>query len=171
MLRRRLLRGALWLVAVLFALSFWGGHLPREHVAMETVELPAPPAQVYAIVRDLENTPNWRTGVTAVEALPPRGDRPLYRQLGTKGPLTLEIVEDVPDQRVVTGIADVGVAFGGRWVFQLEPTASGGTRLTMAEIGDIPNPLIRWFAHYVYDLDTGIDQYLADLQAHLSKRS
>jgi hypothetical protein len=171
MLRRRLLRGALWLAAILFALSFWGGHLPREHVAMETVELPAPPAEIYKIVRDLEGTPTWRTGVTAVEALPPRGDRPAYRQLGDDGPLTLEVVEDVPGKRFVTGIADLGLPFGGRWVFQIEPSASGGTRLTLSEIGDIPNPLLRLFAHYVFDLDAGIDQYLADLQARLSRSS
>lgn len=169
MLRRRLLRGALWLAALLFALSFWGGHLPREHVAMETVELQAPPARVYAAVRDLESAPTWRTGVTQVEALPPRGDRPAYRETSTEGALTLEIVEDVPEKRLVTQVADLGLPFAGRWVFQLEPTASGGTRLTLSEIGDIPNPLLRLFAHYVFDLDAGIEQYLADLQAHLAK--
>lgn len=171
MLRRRLLRGALWLAAILFALGFWGGHLPREHVAMETVELQASPAQVYTAVRDLESAPTWRTGVKQVEALPPRGDRPAFRQLDGDGAITLEVVEDVPEKRFVTEIADLGLPFGGRWVFQLEPTPSGGTRLTLAEIGDIPNPVLRLFAHYVFDLDAGIHQYLADLQAHLGKQS
>jgi uncharacterized protein YndB with AHSA1/START domain len=171
MLRRRLLRGALWFVAVLFALGFWGGHLPREHIAMETVELAATPAQVYAVVRDLENAPSWRSDVKQVEALPPRGDRKVYRQRGDDGALTLEVVEDVPDKRFVTEIADLGLPFAGRWVFQLEPTASGGTRLTLAEIGDIQNPVLRLFAHHLFDLDAGIEQYLADLQALLAKSS
>lgn len=171
MLRRRLLRGALWLVVLLFALSFWGGHLPREHIAMESVELQAPPARVYAAVRDLEKTPKWRPGVTRVEPLLSKSEAapPAYRQWDADGALTLEVIEDIPEKRVVTRIADLGLPFAGRWVFQIEPTPSGGTRLTLAEIGDIPNPLLRLFAHYVFDLDAGVEQYLADLQAHLAR--
>lgn len=170
MLRRRLLHGALYLAGLLFALGFWGGHLPREHVAMATVELQAPPAQVYKAVRDLESAPTWRPGLVKVEPLPPRADRPAYLQTDADGAMTLEIVEDVPGKRVVTQIADLGLPFAGRWVFQLEPTEAGGTRVTLAEIGDIPNPLLRLFAHHVFDLDAGIEQYLADLQAHLGKQ-
>lgn len=166
---RRLLRGVLIFFGILFVLGGVGALLPREHVAMKVVELPAPPAKVYAAIRDVERAPSWRSGVKTVEILPAQGERQRYREVGDEGPITFEILQDVPEQRLVVQIADIHLSFGGRWVFQLAPGAGGGTQLSLAEVGDIPNPLIRFFAHYFFGFHGSIEQYLSDLQAHLGK--
>ena len=168
-LLRRIARGTLMILGVLFVLGGVGALLPREHVAMEIVELKAPPAAVYAALRGFEEAPTWRSGLQRVEILPKQGDRLRYREFGGEGPMTFEVLQDVPDQRLVVQIADIHLAFGGRWVFQLAPTEGGGTRLSLAEVGDIPNPLIRFFAHYIFGFHGTIEQYVADLQAHLAK--
>lgn len=171
---RSIIRGIVYVgyfLAFLLLLGFFGALLPREHVSMETIELPAPPEAVYATLRDVTSAPTWRTGLTSVELLPKRGDREVYREHGADGPLTLEVVEDIPGKRLVTQVADLGLPFSGRWVFQLAPSESGGTRLTLAEIGDVPNPLIRFLGHYLFGFDSTVDQYAADLRRHLGARS
>lgn len=170
-LPRRLVRGALTFSAILFVLGGFGALIPREHVAMEIVDLPQPPAAVYAALRDVEKAPGWRSGLSRVEVLPKQGDRARYREFGDDGAMTFDVLEEVPDRRFVVQIADIHLAFGGRWVFQLSPGASGGTRLTLAEVGDIPNPLIRFFAHNLFGFHGTIGQYVADLKAHLAKAS
>ncbi len=166
---RRILRGVLIFLGILFVLGGFGALLPREHVAMKIVELPDPPAKVYAAIRDVEHAPSWRSGVSKVEILPKQGERQRYREFGDDGPITFDILQDVPEQRFVVQIADIHLSFGGRWVFQLSPSESGGTKLSLAEVGDIPNPLIRFFAHYFFGFHGSIEQYLTDLRAHLGK--
>lgn len=164
---RRVVTGVLYFTAFVLLLGFVGALLPRDHVAMETADLPAPPEAVYAAIRNVEAAPTWRTGLTRVEILPQHNDRDVYREHGADGPLTLEVVEDVPNRRVVTEIADLGLMFAGRWVFVLTPNESGGTRLTLSELGDVQNPLVRFFGHYVFGFDGSIAQYMTDLRRHL----
>lgn len=167
---RRALRVALYALGVCTVVSVCGAHMPREHIAMQTIELPVPPAEVYAVVRDVEATPAWRTGVTRVEFLPDRGERKVYQEVGDDGTITFEIAEDRPNERFVTAITDIDLAFTGRWVFQFQPTETGGTRLTVAEIGDVTNPLLRFLATTTVGFEGEIDQYLTDLRTHLGKR-
>ena len=168
---RRVIVGVLYFTTFVVALGFFGALLPREHVAMETAELPAPPESVYAVLRNLEAAPTWRSGLARVEVLPKRGEREIYREHGDHGPMTLEIVEDIPNRRFVTAIADLDATFGGRWVFELTPTESGGTRLTLSELGDIPNPLVRFLAYHLWGFDGSIAQYMTDLRRHLGART
>ncbi|HEY8375856.1 MAG TPA: hypothetical protein VIK91_05165, partial [Nannocystis sp.] len=64
---------------------------------------------------------------------------------------------------------DIHLPYSGRWVFQFAPTESGGTRLTLTEVGDVTNPVLRLFGTAV-GFEGSIKEYLADLRAHLSKR-
>jgi uncharacterized membrane protein len=167
---RRALRAALYVLGVFSLVSLCGSLTPREHIAMQTVELPAPPAEVYAAVRDFEAAPTWRTGLDRVEVLPDRNDRVVYREIGDDGAITFQVTDDRPNQRLVTEIADVGLAFSGHWVFQFAEAEGGGTRLTLTEVGDVPNPVLRFLANTTFGFEGGIEQYLADLRTHLSKR-
>lgn len=166
---RRALRVALYALGACTVVSVWGAHMPREHIAMQTIELPVPPAEVYAVVRDVEATPSWRTGVEKVEFLPDRGDRKIYRETGDDGTITFEIAEDRPNERFVTAIADIDRAYSGRWVFQFAPAEGGGTRLTITEVGDVTNPVLRFFAGTFFGYEGAIRQYIRDLEGHLPR--
>lgn len=167
---RRALRVVLWLLGVFVLITTLGAMCtPRQHIAMESVVLPVAPEVVYAAVRDIESAPSWRSDLQRVEVLPDRGDNRVYREIGDDGATTFEVTEDRPNERLTTQIADVGRAFSGRWVFQFAPAEGGGTRLTLTEIGDVPNPALRFLASTIFGWEGSMRQYLGDLQAHLAK--
>lgn len=167
---RRVARVVLWLLGVFAFIAVCGSFTPRQHIAMESVVLPAAPEVVYQAVRDVEGAAAWRSDVERVELLPDKGDLPVYREVGD-GVTTYQITEDIPNERLVTEIADVGKAFSGRWVFQFAPAEGGGTRLTVTEVGDVPNPALRFLAGTIFGFDGAIRRYLDDLQGHLAKAS
>jgi uncharacterized protein YndB with AHSA1/START domain len=166
---RRALSVVLWLLGVFVIVITCGSNMPREHIAMETVVLPAAPEAVYAAVRDVESQPSWRSDLKRVEILPDKGDRRAYREIGDDGATTFEVTQDVPNERLVSEMADPGRAFSGRWVFQFAPAEGGGTRLTLTEVGDVPNPALRFFAATLFGWEGSTKRYLAELQAHLAK--
>lgn len=166
---RRVLRGALYLLGIFTVLAAFGATTPRQHVAMEIAELGAAPEVVYAAVRDVAAAPAWRSDLDRVEILPDSGERPVYREIGDDGATTYEITEDIPNERLVTEIAEPGRSFTGRWVFQFAAREDGGTRLTVTEVGDVPNPVLRFFASTIFGFDAGIRQYIGDLRTHLDR--
>ncbi|PCC72470.1 Polyketide cyclase / dehydrase and lipid transport [Nannocystis exedens] len=166
---RRVLRVVFWLLGVFVLITVGGLFMPRQHIAMESVVLPAAPEVVYAAVRDVESQPSWRSDLKRVELLPDKGDRRVYREIGDDGVNTFEITEDVPNERFVSEMADPGRSFAGHWVFQFAPAEGGGTRLTLTEVGDVPNPALRFLAGAIFGWEGATKQYLADLQAHLAK--
>lgn len=166
---RRAVRGALYFLGVFTVITTCGSMTPRQHIAMESAELGAAPGVVYATIRDVAAAPAWRSDLDRVEIVPDAGDRQLYREIGDDGATTFEITEDIPNERLVTEIADPGRVFTGRWVFQLAPTEAGGTRLTVTEVGDVPNPVLRLLASTLFGFDGAIRQYLGDLQTHLGR--
>lgn len=166
---RWVLRVVLGLLGLLAFGAFCGSHMPREHIAMESVVLPVAPEVVYNAVRDIESAPAWRSDLERVEVLPDHGDRRVYREIGDDGATVFEITEDVPNERITTEIADVGRSFAGRWVFQFAPAEGGGTRVTLTEVGDVPNPALRFFVRATVGFEGSVHRYLGDLQAHLGK--
>jgi hypothetical protein len=62
----------------------------------------------------------------------------------------------------VRTIADPSLPFGGRWVYELEPTPSGGTRVTVTEEGEVYNPIFRVVSRFM-DQSATIKEYLTDL--------
>lgn len=165
---RRALRVVLWLLGVCVLVTTGGLFMPRQHIAMESVIVPAAPAVVYAAVRDVESAPAWRSDLDRVELLPERNEHRVYREIGDDGANTFEVTEDLPNERLVTEIADPGRSFTGHWVFQFAP-AEGGTRVTLTEVGDVPNPALRFLAGTIFGFEGSIRRYLGDLQAHLGK--
>src|SRR5690606_4271818 len=124
---------------------------------------------VYAAVRDIAAAPAWRSDLERVEIAPDSKDQRVYREIGDDGATTFEITEDVPNERLVTEIAEPGRAITGRWVFQFAPNEAGGTRLTVTEVGDIPNPVLRFFAGTLFGFDGPIRQYIGDLRNHVER--
>ncbi|MDC0717221.1 SRPBCC family protein [Nannocystis bainbridge] len=166
---RRALTVVLCVLGVLVLVPFCGSFTPREHIAMETVVLPAAPAVVYAAVRDIESQPSWRSDLQRVELLPDQGDNRVYREIGDDGVNTFEVAEDIADERISIVIADVGRAFSGRWIFQFAPAEGGGTRLTLTEVGDVPNPALRFVVGTLFGFEGATRRYLGDLESHLRK--
>lgn len=156
------------IVALVVLVLVLGVLLPKSHIATRTVVLDAPPPAVWQAITAVEAYPQWRD-VQAAEVLPMRSGRRVWRETDKHGQaMTMEVVEEVPERRLVTRIADKHLPFGGTWTYELVPMGNG-TQVTIIEDGVIHNPLFRCMARYVIGYHATMDDYLARLKTRTSK--
>ena len=139
-----------------------GANLPVAHTISRSARLDRPPADVYASVRDFSSYPEWRPDVKNVEVTTAAYGRVSFREVGSNGVINFELVEDVPDKRIVTRIMDTDLGFSGSWTYEFAPDA-GGTHLTITENGEVTNLFFRFMARYVFGHTATIDTYLKAL--------
>lgn len=153
---------AVALLVILMAVI--GAMQPRDHVASRSATFKRPAAELYALLADVQRGPEWRKGLERVDLQPPGdGGRIRYVEVGSQGPIAMEIVEGVPGRRLVTRIADDSLPFGGGWTFELQPAAGGGTRLTITERGEVKNVIFRFMSRFVFGHSATMDAYLKDV--------
>src|SRR5262245_20866404 len=161
---RMLILAAGLIVALILLLIAIGYALPISHVATREARLPAPPARVFSVLRDVEQFPKWRSDVKSVEVL---ATTPALRWRERGGnDITFEMETVEPPRRIVTRIADKTLAFGGSWTYELSPQ-DGGTRLVITENGEVYNPLFRFMSRFVFGHTATIDRFIEDLGRHL----
>jgi hypothetical protein len=156
--------GLVLLVIVICVLI--GYRLPVTHVATRSIHVPQRADSVYALIRDFESYPAWRSGVTNVEILGDADGHLQYREKSKQGTITYDLIEDAPPQRMVSRIADRNLGYGGSWTYTLAETADG-TTLTITENGEVTNPFFRFMSRYVFGHTATIERYLADVVAHM----
>lgn len=155
-------------VALIVGVTLLGMLVPKAHLATRTVVIDAPPPAVWKAITTVEAYPQWRDLQTAV-LLPQQGGRKMWRETDRHGDtMTLEVLEEVPERRLVTRIADENLPFGGTWTYELVPAGSG-TQLTIIEDGVIRNPLFRCVARYVIGYHATMDDYLKRLSARIKR--
>jgi len=162
--RRWLLYGAVGLGLVVGAVAATGFLLPVAHTASGSLEVAAPPAQVFEIVADFARYPDWRTDVTHVEVTGERGAGQLVIETGGAGTIPYRVEAYGPPTHLVTRIADPSLPFGGTWTYELSRSARG-TMVTITEDGEVYNPIFRFMSAFVFGHTATIEQYLDDLEA------
>ncbi|MDX1393022.1 MAG: SRPBCC family protein [Gemmatimonadota bacterium] len=143
-----------------------GAALPVEHVATVRAEYPVGPEEVFDVISDVTAQPGWRPSVERVEELPSRGGNPAWREIGSTGPLPMELTESDPPRRMVTAMISEGLPFGGRWIYEVEP-APGGSILTITEEGEVYSPFFRFVSRFIMGHHRTASTYLSDLGARL----
>jgi hypothetical protein len=161
MLKIVLLTGAIIMSAGLVAVPI-GFLLPKQHVASRAIILHRKPGDVFQLISDFKAAPSWRPDVREVELLSPADGHICYREKGTNGVLTLEIVESNAPSRMVTRIADKGLPFGGMWIFDITPIPEG-CRLNITERGEIYNPMFRFVSRFLMGYNRTLDTYLRNV--------
>ena len=136
-----------------------GFTLPERHRAVVRAHYAQPVEAVHHAIIDVAAAPTWRAGVDSVRILT---QQPLtWREYTEWGALTMTMVE-TSSNRIVSRIVDTGEGFGGTWTFELEPDA-GGTALTIAEDGEVYNPIFRFMSRFVFGYYGGLESYAASL--------
>jgi hypothetical protein len=166
-----------WAIIALGVLTGAGGLivligvlLPKRHIAVRSLELLQRPEDVWQVVSDIENSPSWRPDVRAIESLPAREGRPVWREVDSKGQgLPLETIEVVPPRRLVRRIADPTLPFGGTWTIEIEPRVPRGARVVVSEDGEVYNPVFRFVSRFVMGHTATIDRYLKALAKHFGE--
>lgn len=144
------------------AVALIGVCLPRAHVATRAATYRKPPAELYALVRAFDQGATWRSGVKAVELLPPDAGRVMFREQGAHRAITYRVLEDRPGEKLVTEIADENLPFGGKWTYEFAPAPTGGT-VRITEHGDVKNVIFRFVSRFVIGHAATIETYLGDL--------
>ncbi|HEV7659821.1 MAG TPA: SRPBCC family protein [Allosphingosinicella sp.] len=139
-----------------------GALLPRDHVAAAEAEMPAPPAQVAAMVRAVEVYPEWRGGLERVEILGRDGGEVRFVEHGKDGRLAFRLAEEAPGTRFRSTIDDPGLPFGGYWIVALAPAADG-TLVRIEEHGFVRNVLFRFVSTLILGHDRTMKAWLADM--------
>lgn len=156
------------IVLLIGIVALVGSRLPRTHSVSRSMVLQQPPAEVYRVIRDVVNAPQWRADVKSVVLEPQPDGRLHFREVGKQGTVNYELAEDVPGQRMVTRILDTDLGYSGKWTYVL--TAEGnGTRITITEDGEVSNVIFRFMSRYVFGQTATIETYLTALAQHLAK--
>ena len=155
------------LFVLLLAVVIVGWRLPVAHMATSTVTLDASPESVFAVISTPENYPSWRSDVKKVDVTTEKGVT-RFREDGSNGPILFEITERVSPRRFVTRIADKSLPFGGRWIYEITPTAAG-SELRITEEGEVYNPFFRFVSRFIMGHTATIDAYLAAVKKRFAK--
>ena len=147
-----------------------GSRLPKSHVASRSIVLHRSPQDVYAVVRDFESFPKWRSDVKQVNVDVRAGEPVHFREEGKHGTVNYELSEDVPGNRMVTRILDTDLGYSGQWTYTFAPE-SEGTRVTIREDGEVSNVIFRFMSHYVFGQTSTIDSYLTSLARHFGEEA
>jgi len=89
-----------------------------------------------------------------------------FREIGKNGSILFEIDSVVPNQRLITRIADRSLPFGGKWTYELTPRGDS-TNLRITEDGEVYNPVFRFVSRFVFGHTATIDEYLGDVGRRL----
>ena len=139
-----------------------GSRLPESHVVSRSILLRQSPQDVYAVVRDFESAPRWRSDLKRIEVEARPGGPVYFREEAKHGTVNYELVEDVPAERMVTRIRDTDLGYSGQWTYLFTPE-NGGTRVTIREDGEVSNVIFRFMSRYVFGQTATIDSYLNSL--------
>ncbi len=145
-----------------------GWSLPVAHRATRSVALKASADSVFSLISHPGAFPQWRGDVKSVDILPPDAGREQYRENGKSGEILYRVDSVVPNQRLVTRIADKSLPFGGTWTYDVIPQAES-TTLQITEDGEVYNPVFRFVSRFVMGHTATIDRYLADVQRRLDR--
>ena len=74
----------------------------------------------------------------------------------------MELTESEPPTRLVTTILSEGLPFGGRWVFEIQATATG-SRVTITEEGEVYSAIFRFVSRYIVGYHASGSRFLTDL--------
>lgn len=163
--------GFILLGIILLALIITGiGYsLPIQHKATRAATIQASTDDVFRTISNPVEYPKWRSKVTSVEMHPTVNDKLSYTEKGADGDILYVMDEAIASVRMVTRIADEKLPFGGKWTFQLAPSAKG-TMLYITEDGEVYNPLFRFMSKYVFGHTASLDTYLSDLQQKFNSK-
>ncbi len=156
------------LVALVALMAVVGALLPRGHVASCVARFKQPRQALWQALTDPAAMPSWRPDVKKVERLPDREGKPVWREIGSHGAITLEVTESSPEARLVTRIADPDLPFGGTWTYELRE-AGGGSELKITENGEVKNAVFRFMARFVFGHHRTMQTYLEALGRKLGE--
>ncbi len=164
---KRLLYFLVGFLGIFVVFYLVGLFVKKDYHVTKTIELPVAQAVVWQKISNWIETPTWRRDLIAIERLPDREGKPVYREKANYGPVTYVIEELVPPGHMKTRVVDHD-KFTGTWIFELKPQGDG-CLLTITSDGQIYNPIFRTMMRFVFGYGSSIKGYFEDLEETLGK--
>jgi hypothetical protein len=161
----RIVAGVAILIVVL--VIFFARMLPISHRVTGQATYRASPRQLFELITDVKSFPQWRPSVKEVEVLPPVDGHAQFREIGKDGSILYQVDSAVPNEYLMTTIADRSLPFGGKWTYQLTPHGDS-TTLTITEDGEVYNPIFRFVSRFVFGHTATMDRYLNDVRRRVA---
>jgi len=166
-----------WIVAaavgaiglVILVANIIGARLPRAHRCTVRARYGKPPTNVWQVVTQMPDAPNWRSGLRQIERLPDHDGKQVWVEVSRFGRMPLVFEEMKPPQRLVMRIADESLPYGGTWTYEIA-AADDGCTLTITEDGVVRKSLFRFMSRYVFGYDATMRRYLRDLGKKLGEK-
>lgn len=127
------------LVGVVALIAIVGALLPVKHVASRRARFRQTPEAI------------WPT-------ISPGTSQQRFRQED----VNYEVLETVPNRRLVTKIADTNLPYGGGWTYEIEPDAQGCV-LRITERGEVYNPIFRFVSRFIIGHTASLDTSLREV--------
>lgn len=154
--------------ALIIAILLIGAILPKNHIASRQIVLHRSPSEVYQTVRDFSAAPAWRPDLQRVEMIDGTDGRVRFREYGKQDTITYDLLEDRPDEKIVTRIADLDLGFSGSWTYTFTKEAES-TRVRITEAGEVSNILFRFVSRFVFGHTATMEKYLTALGKKLGE--
>jgi hypothetical protein len=146
------------ILAIGLLITIIGMCTARDHETSLAQTYDVPVATLYALVRDYEKYPQWRSGVKSMT----RDGEARYIEESVNGKIPYKLVEETANSRLVARIDDAGLPFSGTWTYEISGR-DGAAQLRITERGSVPNPLMRFFSTYAFSHEKTIRTYLDDV--------
>ncbi|MBI3726715.1 MAG: hypothetical protein HY254_00110 [Burkholderiales bacterium] len=154
-------------IFVIAAIVFTMGMLaPKDHELSLSQDYPVPVSALYQLVRDYEAYPGWRTDIKSMQ----KDGELRYIEESGHGKIPYRIIEDKINQLIVSKIDDPNLPFSGTWTFEFSDK-NGHSQLRITEAGSVPNPLMRFFATYVFSHEKTMRTYLDDVERKFKQKT
>ena len=160
-------------VAALIVLpNLIGLFLPERFIGSAQREFPQPPERVWTTLEDFRQNPLSGAMCRSVDPLGGAADRPDWRENLSGTRLLVRTIEAEHARRLVRDAADEVVPMTSRWTYDLTPTATGGTRVTLALDGRIKHgtwhvPFFRFMMHVMGGRNSSARAHLAHIARSL----
>jgi uncharacterized protein YndB with AHSA1/START domain len=155
-------------VSLIVAMIVGGMVTPRKHVAGRVLQLQASPEKVWEKISNVAEYAEWRDDVMSVDARTDSNGVLTWTEIGGKS-LSYAAVTNEPPHRFTSRITDEDLGYSGEWQFVLTPSGSG-TRLTITEHGEVPNPVMRFIGSLMGHAGS-IERYMRHLALSLGERA
>lgn len=147
------------LVLIVAVVAVIGALLPQDHIASRSADFKQPPEALWTAITDVSAYPSWRPGIKSLEGLPDREGRKAWRETGSDGAITFELMEAEPPRRLIVRIADPDLPFGGSWTYEIGGSDSSST-LKITENGEVYNVFFRFMSRFVFGHHRTLETYL-----------
>ena len=161
----------LMLCAFFIVILAYGYSLPVAHQITMQRHYAKSADELWDVIVDYRKYSQWRENVYEVNELPAKGIYQAWKEVDANGrSVAFEIVGYSPGMQMTIEVADVTLSYGGSWMFELLPDATG-TTVKITENGRIDNLLLRVIAHFATGYTSSMNSWLNSLDNKFAMES